>query len=66
MITDKELRKILKNACDKAGSQRKWALDNGLSPAYVNDMLQENRKLGKKILKVLRYKKVEVYAKEND
>ena len=55
MITDKELLKILREACEKAGSQRKWAVDNGFSPAYVNDVLQGKRYISEAMAKKLGY-----------
>lgn len=62
MITDEELKKILKNACKKAGSQRKWAMDNKISPSHVNDTLRGNRKIGTKIGAALGYKKVKSWT----
>ena len=58
-ITSDELRKILRAACKEAGSQRKWALDNNISPAYVNDVLNGVREPAEKIGKALGYKKME-------
>lgn len=57
MITDNELLQKLCQACKKAGSQRKWALENELSPQYVNDVLNGSRKLSDKIGKALGYEK---------
>lgn len=59
MITDDELRKILRKETKKAKSARQWALSNGLSAAYVSDTLAGKRSPGKKIAGVLGYKKAE-------
>ncbi len=56
MITDKELVQILKEACKKAGSQRKWALDNKISPAHVNDVINDRKGMTEKVAKALGYK----------
>ena len=66
MITDKELLKILRKACDKAGSQRKWALEHDMSPAHVNDVLKGHRGAGKKILDALGYKRVVGFVKNDN
>jgi hypothetical protein len=55
MITTKELLKILEKACKETGSQRKWALDNGFSPAYINDVLRGNRGISEGIAEKLGY-----------
>lgn len=55
-ITTEELRELLRKACKKAGSQRKWALENKLSPQYINDVLQGNRDPSDKIGKVFERK----------
>lgn len=59
MITDDELRKILRGEINAAKSARQWALSKGLSPAYVSDTLTGKRSPGKKIAGVLGYKKAE-------
>lgn len=63
MITRKQLTQKLRDACDAAGSQRQWALQNDISPAHVNDVLAGNRQPGKKIVKALGYEKCNDYTK---
>lgn len=64
MITHKELQRKIRQACKKAGSQRKWALNNGLSPQYVNDVLRGYREPSDKIAKALGYERVEGWELE--
>jgi hypothetical protein len=45
-MTADDVRKLLKTACDKAGSLRRWAQQNDLSAAYVSDVLLGNRQPG--------------------
>ena len=60
----------LRAACKKAGSQKKWCELNGVSPAYVSDVLNGRRypgfsiynKLG--LVRVVRF--VEKGSKEAD
>lgn len=69
MITNDDLLKLLKKACKEAGTQRKWALTNGISPAYVNDVLHGNRDVGKVIVEALLgvgYEKKPMWVKKND
>lgn len=57
MINNTQLLEILQSACDKAGSQWKWAMQHTLSPAYVSDVLNGRRAPGESILKALGYEK---------
>lgn len=61
MIPEYRVRMILKEACEKAGSQHQWALKNKLSPAYVSEVIRGTRAPGDSILKVLNLKKVVMY-----
>ena len=42
-ISSDDVRELLREACEKAGSRRQWALAHGLSPAYVGDVLLGRR-----------------------
>ena len=50
--------KILQAACKKAGTQAAWAKANGISAAYVTDVLSGKRNAGAKILSALGVEKV--------
>jgi transcriptional regulator with XRE-family HTH domain len=45
-----EVVELLRRACAKAGSQRAWARQHGVSVAYVSDVLRGRRDPGKSIL----------------
>lgn len=48
-----------------AGSQAKWCAEQGVSPAYVSDVLNGRRDPGKKILDALGYDAVTCYRPKN-
>lgn len=52
----------LRKACADAGSQKAWAEANGVSGAYVNDVLQSRREPGESILSALGLRKVVRYV----
>lgn len=58
-----KIKKVLEKACKKAGGQKAWANQNGVSAAYVSDVLAGKRDLGEKILKALGYKSTVFYQK---
>lgn len=58
-----QLLSMLSKACKKAGGQKAWAEANGLSGAYICDVLNERRGIGESILKALGYQKIVLYRK---
>lgn len=48
-----EVCRRLSAACKAAGSQRAWAEKNGVSPAYVCDVINARRDPGQSILNAL-------------
>lgn len=60
-MTHNELKKVLSDACKKAGGQKAWATSNNLSAAYVNDILLDRREIGQSVLDALRYRKIVTY-----
>jgi hypothetical protein len=52
-MTADDVRKLLKAACDKAGSLRAWARAHDLSAPYVSDVLLGNRAPGPSICQAL-------------
>lgn len=48
-----------------ASSQAQVAKDLGISPQYLNDVLNERREPGKKILQALGLERLVVYVKSN-
>ena len=63
-MTVEDVRRILSEACRKAGSQVAWAQAHGVSAPYVNDVLRGNREPGNKILDALELDKVVTYRKK--
>lgn len=39
MLTERDMRNILRHRCEEAGGQRKWAETHGFSAPYVNLVL---------------------------
>jgi hypothetical protein len=52
-VTDEDVRKLLRKACDAAGSQRAWADANNVSAPYVSDVLCQRRDPGPAVLSAL-------------
>lgn len=59
-MTASDVRAMLKRACEKAGSNRAWALARDLSPAYVGDVLNGRRDPGPAICEALGIERVVV------
>lgn len=53
MITDEQIRKMLRKACKKSGSQRKWAEEHSFSPQYVGYVHNGKKAASKKMVKAL-------------
>ena len=52
-LTEDGVRARLKAAIEKAGSQRAWAREHGLSAPFVNDVLRGNRQPSDRICEAL-------------
>lgn len=53
---------MLREACETAGSQKAWAAANGVSTAYVSDVLAGRRDPGEGIAKAFGLKPITVYV----
>lgn len=62
MKTTDEMRAMLRAACEAAGSQIAWAKANGLSSAYVSDVLAGRREPGRSIAEAFGYQPVTMYV----
>jgi DNA-binding transcriptional regulator YdaS (Cro superfamily) len=51
--TDNRVLRLLQTACEKAGSQNKWAKQHGITQQYVNQVLNGHRTPGPQILAAL-------------
>lgn len=52
-MTEDDVRKLLRKACEDAGSDRQWAIAHDLSAQYVGDVRRKKRPIGPAILKAL-------------
>ena len=66
MISTTEMRRLLREACKAAGSQRAWAKAKGMSDAYISDCLAGRREPGESIAKALGYRPVTMYEAVKD
>jgi hypothetical protein len=62
-LSEEEVRALLRAATQRAGSQKAWADEHGVSGAYVNDVLRGRRDPGDAILKALGLKRMVTYVK---
>lgn len=60
-MTELEVRRLLRKACEYAGSQNEWAELYGISAAYVSDVIRGRRNPGEAILNALGLVKVVSY-----
>lgn len=65
-MTLQEVRKVLKEDCERSGCQAAWGMKHGISPGYVSDVLVGRRKPGRAILKALGIERVVTYVWENE
>jgi hypothetical protein len=61
MLTDDDVRSLLRQAVEAAGSQRQWATVAKVSPVYVSDVLAGRKAPGSKILAALKLERVVLY-----
>ncbi len=62
-MTLDEVLALLAKQCERAGSQVAWAKANGVSGAYVSDVLARRREPGESILAALGLERVVTYRK---
>lgn len=60
-MTEDEVRDLLRQACERAGTKTAWATKHGLSLAYVSDVLVGRRGPGDGILKGLGLEREVIY-----
>jgi DNA-binding transcriptional regulator YdaS (Cro superfamily) len=61
-MTSLDVCAMLSRECRAAGGQASWATANGVSPAYVSDVLNARREPGDSILRALGLRKVVRYV----
>jgi hypothetical protein len=63
MISENDLRNILRHRCEAAGSVAKWAAMHGLNQSYVQETVFGNyQSIGPKIYAALGYRKIIQFA----
>lgn len=63
VMTEDDVRDLLRKSCDKLGSVRAWAIENDCSAQYVGDVLNGGRSPGPAILKGLGLEAVTTYRR---
>ena len=61
-----DLVDILRVRCREAGSQKAWAKKHGLSPAYVNDVLQGRREISDNFATMLGFERRVIFLNHDD
>jgi len=62
--TEEEMLQELKRQIELAGSQRAWALKNGVSTSFLNDTILGRRKISAPLAKKLGYERKIIFASE--
>ena len=62
--TEEEMLQELKRQIELAGSQRAWALKNGVSTSFLNDTLLGRKKISAPLAKKLGYERKTIFATE--
>ena len=63
MMTLDDVRELLRQECERAGSQVAWAKAHGMAAAYVSDVIHGRRDPGGKLLDALGLDRVVTYRK---
>jgi len=66
MITEDELREILRQQCNELGNAAIWSRNNKVSNSYISDILSGRRPIGKKVASRLGMEAVKLYKKINE
>lgn len=61
-----DLIEILRTKCQERGSQKGWAKDHSLSPAYVNDVLQGRREISDNFAALLGFERRVIFFSIDD
>ena len=61
-----DLIDILRVRCQERGSQKAWAEHHGLSPAYVNDILQGRREISDNFASLLGFERRVIFFDLDD
>ena len=61
-----DLIEILRVRCQERGTQKAWAKDHGVSPAYVNDVLQGRREISDNFAALLGFERRVYFLSRED
>lgn len=61
-----DLIEILRVRCLERGTQKAWAKDHGVSPAYVNDVLQGRREISDNFAALLGFERRVIFFSAED
>lgn len=61
-----DLIAILRVRCQERGTQKDWAKDHGVSPAYVNDVLQGRREISDNFAALLGFERRVIFFTHDD
>lgn len=63
LLTPDDVLDVLRDECAEMGTQKAWAKKNGVSPAYVNDLLQGRREISDRVAEMLGYERHVIFTK---
>lgn len=61
-MTEDEVYQRLRDAIDRAGGQRSFARQIGVTPSYINDVVNKRRLMSDRILAAIGIKRVVTYT----
>lgn len=63
MLSESDIRNVLRHRCEAAGGQKSWAIDHGVSPQYVCDILRGRKEVSERVAALLGYdRRIQFYA----
>src|SRR5215813_721081 len=63
LLDQKDVVRLLRLEVNRAGSQKKWAKKNGVTPSLISMVLSGDRPLKNKIISALKLRRVVVYER---
>src|SRR5215468_2286677 len=63
LLDQKDVVRLLRLEVNRAGSQKKWAKKNGVTPSLISMVLSGDRPLSNKIIRALKLRRVVVYER---
>lgn len=63
ILTSVDVLGVLRRECSDLGTQKAWAEKHGVSPAYVNDLLQGRREISDNVADMLGYERRVIFTK---